>query len=139
MASEPIPTLIGVPSEPIPSVAQRKSGWLWKKGTASSVTGRRNWKRRWFVLDRHVFRYFKSRESSKPLWEGDLAAAQSDLNGTLHTELRQDIKGRDVLQAWHAHRIDARASIIGARRSVGTWLLSGTMGLADYGSSGLWV
>lgn len=42
---------------PLPQV----SGWLWKKGGGTTwLFGRRNWKRRWFVLEGVVLSYCKS-------------------------------------------------------------------------------
>ena len=35
-------------------------GFLWKKGRGESSIGRRNWKKRWFVLDGQLLHYYES-------------------------------------------------------------------------------
>jgi hypothetical protein len=35
------------------------SGWLWKKGSGTSVLGRHSWKRRWFELSGNTIKYYK--------------------------------------------------------------------------------
>lgn len=34
-------------------------GFLWKKGTGSSALGRKNWKKRWFILDNQILSYYE--------------------------------------------------------------------------------
>ena len=38
------------------------SGWLWKRGGGTTVFGRQNWKRRWFVLTNEQLAYYESVE-----------------------------------------------------------------------------
>lgn len=59
----------GSPTQFKPAV---KEGWLTKKGGGTSVLGRTNWKRRWFVLQGDVLRYFASDVDAKT--GGDNAA-----------------------------------------------------------------
>jgi hypothetical protein len=35
-------------------------GYLYKKGTGSSAIGRKNWKRRWFLLEGAALSYYES-------------------------------------------------------------------------------
>jgi|EP01046_Picozoa_sp_COSAG06_P016494 hypothetical protein len=49
------------------------AGYLEKKGAAGGTFGRRNWKRRWFVLQRdHRLSYFETTQHSNPLGTLDL-------------------------------------------------------------------
>jgi hypothetical protein len=42
-----------------PAVLKRTAGYIWKKGGIVNVTaGRRNWKKRWFVIETKVFETF---------------------------------------------------------------------------------
>ena len=52
-----------------PAILKRTAGFVWKKGgIVNGTTGRRNWKKRWFVIESKVFdtfvgyelRYFES-------------------------------------------------------------------------------
>ena len=52
-----------------PSKIKIMSGWLHKKGSGESVVGRRNWKRRYFVIDEAQptrLYYYKSKTSRQP-------------------------------------------------------------------------
>ena len=56
------------------------SGPLDKRGGGTSVFGRKNWKRRWFILHKNLLRYFSSEESAAisaapPLGEIPMAGA----------------------------------------------------------------
>jgi hypothetical protein len=43
-------------------------GFLFKKGRGDSSFGRRNWKRRWFVLEENLLSYFENLDShGKPV------------------------------------------------------------------------
>jgi len=44
--------------------AQQKVGWLKKSGAPPNVT---SWKKRWFVLEEGIFKYYKSAQSHEPL------------------------------------------------------------------------
>jgi len=88
-----------------------KRGWLWKKGTASSSTGRRSWKRRWFVLHGPLLRYYdkevfpSNQDTIEPLWTGDLGAARLTPEGELHAEDHVDAKNRHTLEVNFKDRI----------------------------------
>ena len=43
------------------------AGFLEKKGSGDGRFGRRNWKRRWFVLTRDKLEYFESTMAGEPL------------------------------------------------------------------------
>ena len=48
-------------------MAERKEGYLEKRGKGSSALGRQNWKRRWFVLEGSSLSYYDKENSSKPI------------------------------------------------------------------------
>lgn len=57
--------------------------YLHKRGSARSMVGRRNWKRRWFVLEEGLLEYHKSKSSARP---GAAPRGQLNVYGaTVHT------------------------------------------------------
>ncbi len=68
------------------------AGWLWKKGHGSTwLFGRRNWKRRWFLLDGPTLSYHKSeRLGQKSLGVIDMTTATvCDVLGSKHAHYFQ--------------------------------------------------
>ena len=64
------------------------SGWLMKKGGGTSALGKRNWKRRWFVLTKDKMEYAE-REGAEPLGRIDMyeVASVAPVDGT-ETDIR---------------------------------------------------
>jgi len=107
------------------------SGWLWKKAGGgkessssmfSGLTGR-NWKRRWFSLERGVFGYWEEpttdkgegssggrggfiRGSGLALWSGDLRDAGTGVDGSLRAHSGYDpSRKRAVLSVGFGDRL----------------------------------
>lgn len=64
-------------------------GYLWKKARGESSFGRRNWKKRWFVLNDTKLIYYEEIDmnSSKPTgWKGEFEMINSSVEEVEHHE-----------------------------------------------------
>src|SRR5690349_16525146 len=46
-------------------VVRKREGYLHKQGSGNSLFGRKNWKRRWFVLDKGIIQYYENKYMCK--------------------------------------------------------------------------
>ena len=76
------------------------SGWMEKIGGGTSTFGRKNWKKRWFVLRPDVIRYYATEADTEAAHEKLLGEITLDVDTLLHVEDRK-MRGNKALSARH--------------------------------------
>lgn len=76
--------------------AHQQKGWLTKKGAGKSAMSRRNWKRRWFIVQKAELIYFAGRGTADE--KGRMALAGCEIR------IQQDSKYDFHFEVWHEDR-----------------------------------
>ena len=110
-------------------------GWLWKRGSGKGVGGKRNWKKRYFVLHpgAHTMDYFVAPDEKVKKGSVNLAGAtirllhRKEKNDAFHFEI---VDGEGAVKEYYAENFLVRKRFVDAIRSV-SGVQAGTMLTAE--------